>query len=74
VRAENDSCSVDAIQSILGCSIGKGNLILRMRANRFHIFQQEYGKSFRLVLKELTFDDQAQKREFMLSAPARILM
>ena len=26
---ENDACGVDAIQSILGCSIGKGNLIYR---------------------------------------------
>lgn len=70
--AENDSCSVDAIQSILGCSIGKGNLILRMRGKQaFSFFNRNTGKSFRLVLKELTFDDQAQKREFMLSAPGQ---
>ena len=25
--AENDACSVDAIQVMLGCSIGKGDLI-----------------------------------------------
>ena len=29
--AENDACGVDAIQSILGCSVGKGNLLFRMR-------------------------------------------
>ena len=28
---ENDACGVDAIQVILGCSIGKGNLLFRMR-------------------------------------------
>ena len=28
---ENDACGVDAIQSILGCSVGKGNLLFRMR-------------------------------------------
>ena len=26
--AENNSCSVDAVQSLLGCTTGKGNLIL----------------------------------------------
>lgn len=26
---ENDSCAVDAIQSVLGCTAGKGNLIFR---------------------------------------------
>ena len=27
---ENDACGVDAIQAILGCSIGKGNLLFHM--------------------------------------------
>ena len=26
---ENDSCAVDAVQSLLGCTFGKGNLIFR---------------------------------------------
>ncbi len=25
--AENDACGVDAIQAVLGCSVGKGNLL-----------------------------------------------
>ena len=29
--SENDACGVDAIQVLLGCSIGKGNLLFRMR-------------------------------------------
>ena len=29
--AENDACGVDAIQALLGCSIGKGNLLFHMR-------------------------------------------
>lgn len=28
--SENDACGVDAIQVILGCSIGKGNLLFHM--------------------------------------------
>lgn len=31
---ENDSCGVDAIQVILGCSVGKGNLLFRLRESR----------------------------------------
>ena len=29
--SENDACGVDAIQAILGCSVGKGNLLFHMR-------------------------------------------
>ena len=28
--SENDACGVDAIQVMLGCSIGKGNLLFHM--------------------------------------------
>ena len=31
--AENDACGVDAVQVILGCSIGKGNLLFHMTGN-----------------------------------------
>lgn len=68
--AENDSCSVDAIQSILGCSVGKGNLIFRMRGKQaFSFFNRHTRKCFRLVLKELTFGTPDQKMDFMLNAP-----
>jgi len=28
--SENDACGVDAIQLLMGCSIGKGNLLFHM--------------------------------------------
>ena len=28
---ENDACGVDAIQVVLGCSVGKGNLLFHIR-------------------------------------------
>ena len=28
--SENDACGVDAIQAVLGCSVGKGNLLFHM--------------------------------------------
>lgn len=49
---ENDACGVDAIQAILGCSIGKGNLLFHMRGKQaFSFYDRKSGKSVRLVLK-----------------------
>lgn len=51
--SENDACGVDAIQVILGCSIGKGNLLFHMRGKQaFSFFNRKTGKSVRLVLKK----------------------
>ena len=50
--AETDACGVDAIQAILGCSIGKGNLLFHMRGKQaFSFYNRKTGKSVRLVLK-----------------------
>lgn len=52
---ENDACGVDAIQVILGCSIGKGNLLFHMRGKQaFSFYNRKNGKSVRLVLKAKT--------------------
>ena len=50
--AENDACGVDAIQVMLGCSIGKGNLLFHMRGKQaFSFYDRASGKSVRLVLR-----------------------
>ena len=50
--AENDACGVDAIQVMLGCSVGKGNLLFHMRGKQaFSFYDRASGKSVRLVLK-----------------------
>ncbi|MDD6796085.1 MAG: FmdE family protein [Clostridiaceae bacterium] len=50
---ENDACGVDAIQVILGCSIGKGNLLFHMRGKQaYSFYNRKTNKSVRLVLKE----------------------
>jgi formylmethanofuran dehydrogenase subunit E len=42
---ENSSCSVDAIQDILGCTFGKGNLIYKNRGKQvFTIYSRGNGK------------------------------
>jgi formylmethanofuran dehydrogenase subunit E len=50
--SENDACGVDAIQVMLGCSVGKGNLLFHMRGKQaFSFYNRATGKSVRLVLK-----------------------
>ena len=51
--SENDACGVDAIQVILGCSIGKGNLLFHMRGKQaFSFYNRTTGNAVRLVLKK----------------------
>ena len=50
--SENDACGVDAIQVMLGCSVGKGNLLFHMRGkSAYSFYNRKTGKSVRLVLK-----------------------
>ena len=50
---ENDACGVDAIQGILGCSVGKGNLLFHLRGKQaFSFYNRTTGRSVRLVLKD----------------------
>ena len=50
--SENDACGVDAIQVMLGCSIGKGNLLFHMTGKQaFSFYNRASGQSVRLLLK-----------------------
>ena len=50
--SENDACGVDAIQVMLGCSLGKGNLLFHMRGkSAYSFYNRKTGASVRLVLK-----------------------
>ena len=50
--SENDACGVDAIQVLLGCSVGKGNLLFHMTGKQaFSFYNRNTGKSVRVVLK-----------------------
>ncbi len=47
---ENDACGVDAIQVVAGCSVGKGNLILRDFGKHAYTFiDRRYNRAIRLV-------------------------
>jgi formylmethanofuran dehydrogenase subunit E len=51
--AENDACGVDAVQALLGCSIGKGNLLFHMTGKQaFSFYNRKNGKSVRLMLRK----------------------
>lgn len=49
---ETDMCAVDAIQALVGCTFGKGNLIFRDRGKvAFSFFRRSDGKKVRIVEK-----------------------
>lgn len=50
---ENDACGVDAIQVMLGCTAGKGNLLFHLAGKQaFNIYERKSGRSVRLVLRK----------------------
>jgi len=55
---ENDSCAVDAIQVLTGCTFGKGNLIFRDYGKQVYTFiLRPSGRSVRLSGKVRSPDD-----------------
>ena len=51
--SENDSCAVDALQILLGTSIGKGNLILKdYGKNVYTILNRQSNKAYRFSRKK----------------------
>ncbi len=50
--SENDTCSVDAVQAVLGCTVGKGNLLFHLTGKQaFSFYNRATGESVRLILK-----------------------
>lgn len=71
---ENDACGVDAIQVILGCSIGKGNLLFKLRGKQaFSFYHRASGKSIRLVLKNRPEMTREESFLFLQQRPAKEL-
>lgn len=53
VVAETDMCGVDAIQFLLGCTYGKGNLIHKDHGKMaFSFFHRPKGEGFRALLRQ----------------------
>ena len=49
---ENDACGVDGVQALLGCTMGKGNLIYHGTGKMaFNFYNRKTGESFRIIAK-----------------------
>ena len=60
---ENDSCAVDAVQVLLGCTFGKGNLVFRDWGKQvFTFFERRTGRAVRVSLKDQALPDSEQRR------------
>lgn len=74
---ENDTCAVDAIQVLTGCTFGKGNLFFHDHGKMVFTFAtRANGRSVRLCLRPISLPDvgdvpedqrRAQQIEFMLA-------
>jgi formylmethanofuran dehydrogenase subunit E len=71
---ENDACGVDAVQFVAGCSLGKGNLVLRdVGKPVYTIFSRRLGRAVRVLghrrgLPEELRDDREGRIHWILTA------
>ncbi len=64
--AENKSCSVDAIQSLLGCTAGKGNLLCRDYGKQaFTFYSRDKNKALRIYFRGGIFKEMDELRQKM---------
>lgn len=73
--SENNACGVDAIQVLLGCSIGKGNLIIDLKGKQaFNFYDRNASKSIRVILKPFQQEmDRAERQQRILTDPLEAL-
>lgn len=74
---ETGACCVDAVQALLGCSIGKGNLLLKPRGKTAMTFYHRPSqKAFRILWLANSPDtmSRAERMEWILSAPQEELL
>lgn len=66
---ENDSCAVDAIQVVTGCTYGKGNLIIRDYGKQAYTFiLRKNGKAVRITPKST----HKEKRQDLMSLREKV--
>lgn len=62
--AETDACGVDAVQALLGCSLGKGNLMLKLRGkNAMTFLHRPTGRACRAVWRQPQLDAPLNRAE-----------
>lgn len=61
---ENDSCAVDAVQVVTGCTFGKGNLVFKDYGKQvFTFIKRPSGDAVRIVLDFRPPEETAEERE-----------
>ena len=73
--AETDSCPVDAVQAILGCTMGKGNLLCsRAGKTAYNFYNRTTGASVRVVARKNNREMSREERQRqILEAPVEEL-
>ncbi len=68
---ENDACGVDAVQAILCCTVGKGNLIFKNTGKQaFSFYDRKTGNALRAYLKaKHNGMEREAYKNYLLSAP-----
>ena len=68
---ENDACGVDAIQALMSCTMGKGNLIYKGTGKQaFTFINRDTGKAMRFYMKANNNGMERLKyQEYLLNAP-----
>ncbi len=69
---ENDACGVDAVQALLSCTIGKGNLIYKGTGKQaFSFYNRKNGDKLRVCLKSGLNSgmERSEWEEYLLNAP-----
>jgi formylmethanofuran dehydrogenase subunit E len=78
---ENDSCSVDAVQWVTGCTFGKGNFIFRDHGKQvFTVALRPSGRALRVALKrrelrigEPPHQDRDARTQWLLTVPEDVI-
>src|SRR5690242_598825 len=61
---ETDNCALDAIQSVLGCTIGKGNLIYKDFGKKVYtVASRKLNKAVRIVVRPDLFSGQGNAQQ-----------
>lgn len=67
---ETDACSVDGIQVITGCTLGKGNLIFKdIGKQAFTFALRKSEKAIRIVMQRVNIEDRKEKIKYILEGP-----
>ena len=68
---ENDACGVDAVQSLMSCTMGKGNLIYKPTGKQaFTFIKRDSGEAMRFYLKARNNGmERPEYQQYLLNAP-----